>query len=357
MTKETAIRTGRNLSRRGLLGGAAATGLLAAPNIARAAPTELVIGTNGGEEYRQVYKAVYGPFEQKYNAKIVPVFADGATLLNRVIAEKSSPTLDATVAYQGAWLVGKAEGVFEKLNYANIPNIDDVYDFIRDPEGYGPFTSFGAWGIVYNRDTVKKPPTSFKALWSPDYAGKILIGGIYHWQIHLAAFAHAWTGDQSKVDVAFDKVKELAPRLAGFYGLTSDAQSKFQQGLGDIATWYSFTAQRLRNINIPMAFQTPEEGAFIYPSNFQAVKGTKKLDLVEKLIGQFYEPQSCVAMAELDGQIPANRKVKLDVALQKEILTNEEVLKAHNWDWAMINAQQNAWLTRWNAEIRPLVHG
>jgi putative spermidine/putrescine transport system substrate-binding protein len=336
---------------------AGATVALAMPNIARAAPTELVLGTNGGEEYKVVYEAVYAPFEKKYNAKIVPVFADGATLLNRVIAERDNPTMDATVVYQGAWLIGKAEGVFEKLDYANIPNVNDVYDFMRDKDGYGPFTNFGAWGIVYNRDTVKKPPTSFKALWDPAYKGQILIGGIYHWQIHLAAYAFAWTGDQSKIDVAFDKVKQLAPDLAGFYGLTSDAQSKFQQGVGDIATWYSFAAQRLRNLGIPMTFQTPEEGAFLYPTAYEAVKGTKKRELVEKLIGQFYDPESCIALAKLDGYIPANRNVTLPADLQKEILTTADVLKANSWDWGLINAQQNAWLTRWNAEVRPLVHG
>ena len=94
------------------------------------------------------------------------------------------------------------------------------------------------------------------------------------------------------MDVAFDKMKEVAPRLAGFYGLTSDAQSKFQQGIADIATWYSRTVQRLRADGIPLQFQTPEEGAFVYPVAFQAIKGTPKLDLVEKLIGQFYDPAS-----------------------------------------------------------------
>lgn len=346
------------LSRRAAMKIATATATtLAAPRIARAAPTELVLGTNGGEEYKAVYEAVYAPFEKKYNAKIVPVFADGATLLNRVLAERANPTMDATVTYQGGWLIGKAEGVFEKVDYSAIPNINDVYPFMRDPDGYAPFTNFGAWGIVYNRDTVKKPPTSFKALWDPAYKGQIMIGGIYHWQIHLTAFAYAWTGDQGKIDVAFDKVKQLAPGLAAFYGLTSDAQSKFQQGIADIATWYSYTAQRLRNMKMPMAFQTPEEGAFLYPACFEAVKGTKKIDLVQKLIGQFFEPESCLALARLNGWIPANRNVKLPPDLQSQILTVDEVLKAHTWDWALINAQQNAWLTRWNAEIRPLLHG
>jgi len=38
-------------------------------------------------------------------------------------------------------------------------------------------------------------------------------------------------GDQARIDPAFEKMKEIGPHLAGFYGLTSDTQSKFQQGI------------------------------------------------------------------------------------------------------------------------------
>jgi len=328
---------------------------LAAPNIARAAPVELVLGTNGGDEYKATYEAVYGPFEKKYNAKIVPVFADGSTLLNRALAEKNNPSMDATVTYQGAWLVGQAEGVFAKVDYSRIPYIDDVYDFMLDPKGYAPFANFAAWGLVYNADVIKQPPVSLKDLWLPAFKDQTMIGGVYHWGVHLTAFAYAWTGDQTKIDVAFDKVRELAPRLAGFYGLTSDTQSKFQQGLANIATWYSSYSQRLRNLGMPITYVTPAEGSFLSQTNYQAIEGSKKIDLVEKLIGQFFDPECSVNLARLNGQIPPNRKVKLDAELQKQILTTEQIQQCHNWDWELIVAQQDAWLTRWNAEIRPLL--
>lgn len=344
--------------RRSLLQGAAfGAAVLAMPNVARANPVEIVIGTNGGAAYRGLYNQVLRHFEQRHNAKVVPVFGSGSELLNRVIAERARPAMDAVVVFQGAWLIGKAEGVFEKVDYSKIDHIDDIYDFLRDPDGYAPFVNFGAWGICYDSATVRRPPTSFKALWDRVYDRQVMVGGVFHWQIHLAAFAHAFTGDQRQVDVAFARMKELAPRLAGFYGLSSDAQSKVQQGIGSILPWYSYTAQRVRRLGIPLAFQMPEEGAFLYPSGYYPVKGTQKVDLVQKLIGTFYDPALAPGLAREDGWIPANRKVRLDAALQREILTADEVLRCHNWDWAFINANQSDWLTRWNREIRPLVRG
>lgn len=344
------IRFGRRVAL-----GAAAT--LTMPRIARAEPVEFVLGCNGGAAYRNLYRNVLQHFEQRHNAKVVPVFGAGNELMNRVIAERGRPSMDCVVTFQGAWLIGKTEGVLEKVDQSRIAHIDDVYDFMRDPDGYAPFVNFGAWGVVYNRDSVARPPRSFKALWDRAYDRKVLVGGVYHWQIHLAAFAYAWTGDQTKIDVAFDKMKDLAPRLAGFYGLSSDTQSKLQQGIGDIAPWYSYTAQRVRQLGVPVAFQMPEEGGFIYPAAYHAVKGTRKVDLVEKLIGTFFDPSLQPGLAREDGFIPSNRKTVLDEALRRELPTVEEVLTCHHWDWELINRDQDAWLTRWNRDVRPLVRG
>jgi hypothetical protein len=49
--------------------------------------------------------------------------------------------------------------------------------------------------------------------------------------------------------------------------------------------------------------------------------------------------------------------VKLPPELASQMLTYEDVLRCHNWEWSLINANQDAWLTRWNAEIRPLLKG
>ncbi len=62
-------------------------------------------------------------------------------------------------------------------------------------------------------------------------------------------------------------------------------------------------------------------------------------------------------LAEEDGFIPSNRKTVLAAALQAGLPTLAEVQSCNNWDWALINRDENAWLTRWNTEVRPLVRG
>lgn len=345
-------------TRRGFMAGATAmAGGLAMPSIVRANPRRFVIGTNGGVSYENFYRAILQHFEQRHGVEVVPVFGSGSELLNQVLAEKDNPTMDCVVTFQGAWLIGKAEGVLEKVDYNNIEHIEDVPEFLHDPDGYAPYVNLGAWGLVYDSSMMPTPPMSFKDLWQPQFASQLMIGGIHHWQIHLAAFAHAWTGSQYEIDTAFEKMREIAPQIAGFYGLSSDAQSKFQQGLASVATWYSYTAHRVAAMGVPLEFQFPEEGSFLYPQAYHAVKGTQHVDLVEKLIGTIYDPELAVDYARTDGYAPCSSRAVLPPDLQGKILSFEQILQSHLWDWEFVNSNQGAWLDRWNAEVRPLVRG
>ena len=43
--------------------------------------------------------------------------------------------------------------------------------------------------------------------------------------------------------------------------------------------------------------------------------------------------------------------------LASQMLTYDDVLHCHTWDWSLINAQQDAWLTRWNSRNPPAAAG
>jgi putative spermidine/putrescine transport system substrate-binding protein len=108
---------------------------------------------------------------------------------------------------------------------------------------------------------------------------------------------------------------------------------------------------------MPLQFIFPEEGAFLYPQAYHPVKGTQNVDLVEKMIGLMYDPELSIAYARTDGYIPCSRRAVLPDDLKDKILSFDQVLRSNSWDWKFITANQGAWLTRWNAEIRPLMRG
>lgn len=316
-------------------------------------PTPIVVGANGGTSYDQLYAAVFKPFEKKYNAQVVPVFGDANTLLAKALAEKDNPTMDMCLVGPGLWLIGQQNGVFEKVNYNNIPNIADVYDFLKDPNGYAPNVTMFGWGLVYNSKTVTNPPVSFRDIWDPRFKGQVMLPVVASAaQLLIAAVSYYWSGDQHNDDLAFSKIKELMPNVTTFFGLVADAQSKFQQGVAQVATWYS---SFLNGAGVPLAFQTPTEGAFAFAQGYQVVTGTKKKDLAEKLIGQFFDPQSCAALAKVQNLIPANKTTQLDPELAKAIMPVDQVLKMKTWDYTYTVANRTKWIDRWNAEVVPLL--
>ena len=64
-----------------------------------------------------------------------------------------------------------------------------------------------------------------------------------------------------------------------------------------------------------------------------------------------------VPYARSDGYAPCSSKAVLPDDLKGKILSFDEILRSHLWDWEFVNANQGDWLTRWNAEVRPLVGG
>ena len=346
-------------SRRDFLktGAAALTGatVLGAPYVARSATTELVMGTNGGTWWDHWYEGCVKGFEKAFDVKVTPFKGSSFELLQKALAERQNPTMDLTVTFGETNARGRMEGLWSKVNYRNLPNVDKCYPFVRDKDGFAPPSANLTWSIAYNGETVKNPPKSFKEFADPKYKGQIMIGGTIHQAMILMSFADAWSGDQRNIDAGFAAVKQVMPNVSVFFGLTSDAQSKFQQGLGSIACWFAETTGRLRDMGVPLRFQIPNEGAWLYPCTYHPIVGTKKLDLCEKFINYTLGEESQVAMAKLERFTPYNRTVKVPPEIAKELLTVEQMQKMNLFDWNLVGKAMGGWFDRWNREITPLL--
>ena len=72
------------------------------------------------------------------------------------------------------------EGLLAELDFANIPNMENVLDSLKNP-AYDPGNAYsvpymwGTLGIVVNTDMVSEPVTSWDALLDEKYAGSIFM--------------------------------------------------------------------------------------------------------------------------------------------------------------------------------------
>jgi len=171
----------KKVSRRSFLKGAAASTVLVGMGVpmwsgkAKAAET-LNIMMNGGDYEKLARKLVVAPFEKKYGASVSITPGSGAQILTRLRAEKQNPSQDAVVLDSGPAVLAIAEGLLEKINPANIPNLKDLDAMALDKQGYGPIIHSHSIGLAYNANLMKKPvPQSWMDLWNPIYKDAILL--------------------------------------------------------------------------------------------------------------------------------------------------------------------------------------
>lgn len=334
---------------------AAGTTTLAAPWIARAAPVELVLGNNGGTWWDHWYEGVIKDFESAYGVKVVPFKGSSFELLQKALAERRDPTMDLTITFGETNARGRMEGIWAKPNYQNLPNVEKCYSFVVDKDGFSPPSGNLSWTLVYNTQKVKEPPTSFKELADPRFKGAVMMGGTIHQVMILMSFAQTWSGDQHNIDAGFAAVKEVMPNVSTFFGLTSDAQSKFQQELGTVACWFAETTGRMRDLGVPLAASIPKDGAWLYPMTYHPVVGTKKMDLCEKFINFTLSEHAQANMAKLERITPLNKMAQVPPEIRKDLLTAEQMQKLNLFDWKFAGANMDRWFERWNREITPML--
>jgi putative spermidine/putrescine transport system substrate-binding protein len=346
----------RRIGRRRILQGAVAGGtVLAAPWVARAAATELVLGNNGGTWWDHWYEGVIRDFEKAHGVKVVPFKGSSFELLQKALAERNSPTMDLTITFGETNARGRMERIWAKPNYGNLPNVKKCYEFVADKDGYSPPSGNLAWTVVYNKDKVKDPPTSFKDLADPRFKKQVMMGGTIHQVMILMSFAHTWSGDQHNIEAGFAAVKQVMPNVSAFFGLTSDAQNKFQQELGTVACWFAETTGRMRDLGVPLAPRIPDDGAWLYPMTYHPIAGTKKMDLCEKFIDFTLSESAQANMARLERITPLNKMAKVSPEIARELLTVEQMQKLNIFDWNYAGQNMDGWFERWNREITPML--
>jgi putative spermidine/putrescine transport system substrate-binding protein len=197
----------RDLLARGL-GTAAALGLPALPSLA-AAP--LVINTYGGRWEKFWRTDLIPAFEKISGVKPTLDVGLGKNFIaNLRAAGIEKPPYSVLMVNENIASVVRAEGYFEPIPPAKVPNLAHVYPNLRNPGDNGVRGIVSTIGIGYRKDLVKTPPKSWADLWNnPEFKGKI---GLYQIgntaaMLFLLMTAKIYGGSQDAIDRAFVEIK------------------------------------------------------------------------------------------------------------------------------------------------------
>ncbi len=198
----------------------------------------------------------------------------------------------------------KNEGMLKKLDYTKIPNysyIDDQYKglyFDENNEYCVPY-SVGMVGLIYNTTMVKEAPTSWSALWDPDYKGNILM---FNNPRDTFAIAQQLLGislntvDKAEWDRAAEKLREQKPLVQGY--VMDEVFNKMEDGNAALAPYYAGDFLTMQSINPDLAFVYPEEGVNIFVDAACIPEGAQNIEAAHLFINFLMEPEVALANAE-----------------------------------------------------------
>jgi putative spermidine/putrescine transport system substrate-binding protein len=345
----------KGMSRRAFLKGAAASTVLAGvgvpmwPGKARAAET-LNIMMNGGDYEQLVRKLVVVPFEKKTGATVSITPGSGAQILTRLRAEKQSPSQDFVVLDSGPAALAISDGLLEKINPANVPNLKDLDQVAQDKQGYGPIIHSHSIGLAYHAGLVKKAaPQSWSDLWNPIYKDSLLLmnitqtpGYLFFLQINLMN-----GGSYENIDPGIDMIKKLKPNIRRFAQSIAEIRSTLHSE--DIITVCApnIPFQEAQKDNSPIKAIFPKEGNILSPATGQVIKGTKKKDLAEKFLNEFLSPESQYGWSAEYNIANFNKKVKLPPDVVQRLPSKHNL-----YDWDKISKNLEMWIDKFTREIK-----
>lgn len=258
-------------------------------------------------------------------------------------AKLKSGGADYDVIIPSDYMIGKMinEGMLEKLNFDNIPNMAKIgeqykgLDYDPNDEYSVPYT-WGVVGLVYNTTMVDEAPTSWDAMWDEKYENSILMFNNSRDAFAIAAKRLGMSMNPTTVE----EVNTIAEELKAQKGLVQayvmdEIFDKMEGGEAALAPYYAGDALVMMDENPDLGFVIPEEGTNYFVDAMCIPAGSKNKEAAEMFINYMCETSVGVANCDYIGystpitevweQLPDDLKYSEVAYPSEEVLANTEV--------------------------------
>lgn len=251
---------------------------------------------------------------------------------------------------------GDKDGMWLPLDPAKIPNMEDIYPAYRRPGNHGVGHSVSPIGIVYNKDMVTTPPTSWADVWSnPEYRGRVILFDYLWPYTGVVQAARMNGGSEAEPDAGFEIWAENTDQLLALVTSTQQAQNLLARGDAWVTIWSKGNAQQWADAGAPVDFAVPKEGLVAFPLFFQMVIGTtpEQQAVAEKILNILLEPENLARWCDLNGVAPASPKVQLPDRLAGDpAYAPEAIENAMQLDWATLADLDAEYRQKWDRMVK-----
>ncbi|MCA3585435.1 MAG: extracellular solute-binding protein [Methylocystis sp.] len=260
---------------------AATISVVAMPHIARSQARELVMigyGTAQDDPIKRV-AAELGKRHAGVTLRVIGGLS--AEALAQIKAARGASPYDLAVMGTPAIINAVGEDVLEPLTVSKIPSFAKLDPrFPPAARGVGVPVNFSGFGIAYNKQTVRTPPTTWADLWKPEFAGKV---GLARPQSNLGLGAvsiasRAFGRPDDDMEFGLQKWRELKPLVGRSPPLL---QQMLERGeIGACILWHDNTALAAAT-GLPFGYvKTPQP--IILPSSVVMFRRTAHAELIHE---------------------------------------------------------------------------
>ena len=342
-----------NFSRRTAMATAAGGALsIFLPRAGNAQANSLVSTVFGGVYEREYRKAIVDPFEKKFGIKVMLKLGAPAEWLTNAMVNRRRPEIDLLLLPYPDSIKAVVDDLGMDLSVKDIPNIADLYPIWYDQynrQAVG--LDYVSYGIGYRTDLVNKVPKSWKDIWSPEYAGKLVVPDITSagvWEFMVVA-AKLNGGSESNIEPAFKAIRALKPNIRKFYKSTVESAQLLESGEAAVCMMTTdIRTYGLADAGKPVAFVVPEEGAMVGMVSYHVAKNTPNKELCFKFIDFALSKEAQEGFCNGVSAGPTVKSAQLSGKPAERVPPLEKLLL---FDWKKVVPQMGALSERWNREI------
>jgi putative spermidine/putrescine transport system substrate-binding protein len=225
-------------------------------------------------------------------------------------------------------------------------------EFVR-PEGRGVGYMMSAIGILYNKNAVKEPPSSWADLWNPANRGRVTM---FDYDARMVAIAARLNGGSEKnPSPGFKAWSDNARNLRALVDSNDAVKNLVTSGDAWMAPWFSAIAKVWIEEGAPLGLAIPKEGAIAFPLFLAMVNGVTPAQqaVCEDLINELLSAENSGRYGTLTKGIPLVTDAKLSEEQAKDPILNLSIAaKSVLLDYNYIGEVAAEWRERWDREVK-----
>ena len=333
---------------------------LAAPWVRRAAAAERSIMFAG---YSGIYQdnyqaAVIDPFMKKHPDIKVGYFgmSTSAAILGTLRAQKAAPQIDVAMMDVTIAKAGTDDGLFDALDPAAIPSINQLAKNALWPGVAGAALTFDNLVLLYAPETVKPAPTSWKVLWDKAYAGQIAIPGVPDivgvGMVLMANKIYGGGDYRQSTEKGIVAVADMAPGVLSWdprpdpYSFITNGQAALGVGWNARGQLYS------QQSGGKLAAVLPDEGSLFQINMIEAVKGAKEPEASRLFIDYALGAEAQTAFTERMFYAPTNTHATPSAnAVSHTAASPERMARMLDVDWLEVAKIRDGITEQWRRRV------